>query len=188
MTFAEQEQRYQLLYERHRPRVFAYVLRRAPDPATAEDVVADVFLVAWRRLEDLPAACELPWLLGVARRLLANSHRSNRRRQRLLEQIRNVTSIDSKESSGDDPDHVLWEDREALSQALTRLSPVDAEILRLTAWEGLSHTEIAHIYDCTANVVAVRAHRARKRLVTALSQQDVPVVSGRTAKIGNLSV
>jgi DNA-directed RNA polymerase specialized sigma24 family protein len=66
--------RIEQLYVRHASAVTAYALRRT-DRATAEEVVGDVFLLAWRR-RDLIADDELAWLLGAARRILANARRS----------------------------------------------------------------------------------------------------------------
>jgi RNA polymerase sigma-70 factor, ECF subfamily len=166
----EAEQRYRLLFERHWRRVLAYAARRAPDAATAEDVVAEVFLVAWRRIDEVPSDCELAWLLGVARRVLANSRRSLQRRERLIEHVgHNITHLqmislqhDRDTSSADD---------QRVIDALSRMRRADAEVLRLTAWEGLSHDEIAVVLNCSVNAVAVRGHRARKRLEQLLVER-----------------
>ncbi len=63
-----------------------YVVRRAP-VAAVDDVLADTFLVLWRRLDDLPGDDPLPWAYAVARRCLANAHRSARRQLSLVERI-----------------------------------------------------------------------------------------------------
>jgi RNA polymerase sigma-70 factor (ECF subfamily) len=62
--------------------VLAYALRRS-DPATAEEVVSEVFLVAWRRPDRIPALEPVLWLYAVARRVLANQRRATRRRAAL---------------------------------------------------------------------------------------------------------
>ena len=67
------------LYDAHYSAVRAYAWRRAP--AFADDVVAETFLVAWKRLEDVPADAALPWLLGVARNAHLNPVRGERRRR-----------------------------------------------------------------------------------------------------------
>src|SRR3954471_20347596 len=72
---------FERLWARHHRRVHAYALRRT-DRASAEDVVSETFLTAWRRRGEMPAD-ELPWLLGVARLVLANQARSQRRRDAL---------------------------------------------------------------------------------------------------------
>lgn len=178
----EEQQRYRLLFERHWRRVSAYVHRRCPDPAAADDVVADVFLIVWRRIDDIPAEHELPWLFGVARRALANSLRSAARRQQLVEKLaseRPDASGDSGASvNGHDPDTAGTVD--LVQRALAQLRPVDAEILRLSAWEELTPSQIAVVMGCSPNAAAVRLHRARMRLSDIL--QDLKV-SGRSGHV-----
>ena len=82
---AERRVRFEALFERHHTAVRAYVVRRSAG-IVVEDVVADTFLVAWRRLEDVPDVA-LPWLLGVARRVLADQRRGARRRRSLTERL-----------------------------------------------------------------------------------------------------
>ncbi len=77
--------RFELLYAKHAPAVKAYVLRRA-DASTADDVVAEVFVVCWRRFEEIPVD-PLPWLLGVARRVLSTQRRGERRRGALHDRL-----------------------------------------------------------------------------------------------------
>jgi RNA polymerase sigma-70 factor (ECF subfamily) len=77
--------RFELIYAKHAPAVKAYVLRRA-DASTADDVVAEVFVVCWRRFDDVPVD-PLPWLLGVARRVLSTQRRGERRRGALYERL-----------------------------------------------------------------------------------------------------
>ena len=75
----EVEHRLEAIYRAHAREVHAYCLRRASRDE-AKDATSDVFLVAWRRIEDVPTGDEaLPWLLGVARNVLANRRRSLRR-------------------------------------------------------------------------------------------------------------
>src|SRR2546423_7741391 len=63
------EERFNRLYEEHFEAVRRYVWRR--EPSIADDVVAETFLVAWRRLDDLPVSAR-PWLIGVARNVRPN--------------------------------------------------------------------------------------------------------------------
>ena len=118
--------------------------------------MADTFLVAWRRLDQVPDPA-LPWLLGVARRTLANDRRSRRRRERLAERMR---------VEFDGVAVVPVEQR--LVDALHRLSIGDREALLLIAWEGLSTAEAAEALGCSAVACRIRLHRARKRLAAAL--------------------
>lgn len=163
----EVDGRYRLLYERHWRRVRAYALRRTSCASAADDIVAEVFLVAWRRIGDIPSENELAWLLGVARRVLSNAARGDARRNRLIARMHEAAQAVP-------PDHLLptshtagspsSEAGEAINAALGRLRPADAEILQLVAWEELSHAEIAAVLACSTNAVAIRLHRARQRL------------------------
>lgn len=139
-----------------------YALRRT-DPDTAQDVVADALLVAWRRLDEVPAGGELPWCYAVTRRCLANAERSARRQRGLLARI---ATLDRPATvappDADLPDPVLH-------RALARLPEADQELLRLWAWEDLRPAEIAVVLDISANAVSLRLHRARARLAALLA-------------------
>lgn len=141
-----------------------YALRRA-SPEDAEDVVADTYLVAWRRRDVVPDPPEeLLWLYGVARRQLANRRRSLARLHRLRLRIAHEPVVSVAEP--DDGDLRAIEVREALG----RLPGADAEVLRLLAWEGLSQREAAAVLGATENAVALRASRARRRLASMLDR------------------
>ncbi len=89
MRRAERHDSFERLYDAHFADVLAFALRRVADPADAADVTAETFLVAWRRLPDVPAgAAARAWLLGVARRALANARRGSRRRDGLADRLR----------------------------------------------------------------------------------------------------
>jgi RNA polymerase sigma-70 factor (ECF subfamily) len=158
--------RFDTLFEEcHRP-LLAYAARRCPSMADAEDVVAEVFVVAWRRLDDVPPGGDaLPWLYGVARRTLANQRRGLLRRARLaarLEQDAHTAATTATAAPITSPAG------EAALVALARLKPSDQEILRLVAWEELTHAEIATVLGISVNAVAIRLHRARSRFEAAL--------------------
>jgi RNA polymerase sigma-70 factor (ECF subfamily) len=152
--------RLEVLFEAHHRTVLAYAARRSPTLTDAEDVVAEVFLVAWRRLEAVPDGDEaLPWLLGVARRTIANQRRGLFRRRRLQERL---------ETTVERPLPAAPTGAEPALEALSRLSKSDQELLRLVAWEELSHAEIAAILGISINAAAIRLHRARARFEEAL--------------------
>jgi RNA polymerase sigma factor (sigma-70 family) len=156
---ASPEARFHTLFIRHYPAVFGYAARRVGRDEAA-DVAADVFTVAWRRLNRVPAEPQaLPWLYGVARRVVANQERAANRRLRL--EARAAAYADSTAPGPEslDPD---------VEVALSRLSPSDREVLRLAAWEELQPAEIAAVLGCSANAAAVRLHRARQRLAEQL--------------------
>lgn len=131
-------------------------LARRTDPATADDVLAEVLLVCWRRRAELPQPA-LPWAYGVARHCLANAERAVRRQGRVAARL---AVVDPPRETDRAP-----EDRHAaLHDALARLRDDDAELLRLWAWEQLSPTEIAGVLEVTPNAVSIRLHRAKQRL------------------------
>jgi RNA polymerase sigma-70 factor (ECF subfamily) len=148
------------LFEAHHRALLAYAARRCPTVSDAEDVVAEVFLVAWRRLDDVPAGdAALPWLYGVARKTIGNQRRGLLRRGRLQARL---------EQTAERPATPAPTGTEPALEALARLSEGDRELLRLVAWEGLSHAEIAAVLGISVNAVAIRLHRARSRFEQAL--------------------
>ena len=154
------EQRCRRLFDRYHRDVYAYCRRRT-DAETAADCAAETFLVAWRRLEDVPDGdAALGWLYGAARRTLANEFRRNRRWRRLLTRLRGTTS----EPNLNPETVVVRRDREAtVLAALARLRPQDEELLRLALWEELPHAEIAALLGCSTQAVTQRVYRATRR-------------------------
>jgi RNA polymerase sigma factor (sigma-70 family) len=147
------------------PAVRAYALRRTSADA-AQDVVAETFLVAWRRLDDVPADA-LPWLYGVARRVLANRRRAADRAMALEHRVAGATPA----LAGRDPGEGAG-DAEILRVALSRLSEPSREALMLVAWHGLSGARAARAAGCSRAAFAVRLHRARARLAAELEAQQ----------------
>lgn len=158
------EERFRRLYaDAYRP-LLAYALRRGESRADAEEVVSEALLAAWRRRADLPAAEEtLPWLYGVARKVLANQRRGRARRQRLARLLQPLAR------TATDPH--AQEPIEPVLAAMRRLPDRDQEVLRLAAWEDLSHAEIAVALGCSENAAALRLHRARQRLRAELVKE-----------------
>jgi RNA polymerase sigma-70 factor (ECF subfamily) len=139
--------------------VLAYARRRT-DVSTADDVLSEVFVVAWRRLEEIPASDPLPWLLACARRVLANHRRGERRRAAFIERL----AVEAVTTEGP----VELPDR-GLARALASISEQDREVLLLVAWEELSAEQAASVIGCSRPTFSVRLHRARKRLSAALA-------------------
>ena len=136
--------------------------RRGSPPADGYDAANEVFTIAWRRIEDVPAGeAALPWLLVVAKRVLHRRWRSARRFRRLVGRV-----AFAQRPSAPGPETVVVQRAEydAVVEAATRLSDGDREVLRLAAWEGLSHREIAEVLGCSIAAVDQRLHRAKKRL------------------------
>jgi RNA polymerase sigma-70 factor (ECF subfamily) len=140
-------QRFEQIYEQHAGAVRAYVRRRAPE-SVVDDVVADVFVVALRRLDEVPRNA-LPWLYAVARKTLANERRKRRE-----------VPVAAPEASYE-PEPV---GDSQLAAAFAALSDADREILRLVAWEGVSLRDAARVLECSPVAARVRLHRAKARL------------------------
>ena len=173
------EQRFQSLYDAYQRPVLAYFLRRT-DEATAFDGAAETFLVAWRRIDDVPDDRQLPWLYGVSRRVLANLRRGERRYRALG---RRIPAPDADAEPG--PEAIVVrsdEDRQVLD-AVATLRPEDQEIIRLRVWEELSNTEIAEVIGTSPHAISQRVHRITRRLAHELSRPAVhrvrPVPSRR---------
>lgn len=142
-------------------------LRRRTDPATADDVLGDVLLVLWRRVDDIPDDAPLAWAYGVARGCLANAVRGAVRQDRL------ALRVAREPAEGEGPDH------SALDDALAEMSEADRELLRLWAWEQLPPREIATVLGISANAASIRLHRAVGKLREKLGATKEPG-SGRT--------
>jgi RNA polymerase sigma-70 factor (ECF subfamily) len=147
------------LYRNHFVAIYAYVLRRASRTDTA-DLVADVFATAWRRIDDVPAGLDSKmWLYGVARRIISQHYRSKGRVDRLKSKLlHNALLV----SPGDQSESFDLDTQ--VRQLIKSLRDDDRELVTLIVWDGLTHAEVAMILGCTANAVAIRWHRALKRL------------------------
>ncbi|MDO0938996.1 sigma-70 family RNA polymerase sigma factor [Streptomyces sp. DG2A-72] len=161
MDADESSERLEQLFRQTFRRVMAYCLRRTGDTA-AHDAVAEVYAVAWRRRRHLPDDGEeaVLWLLGIARRVLANQARSQRRWSRLLLRV------------AEQPDPPRRQERDAddeLLAALEQGSAADRELLRLAYWDDLSRHEIAAVLGISVGAVDTRLHRARQRLKERLA-------------------
>jgi RNA polymerase sigma-70 factor (ECF subfamily) len=160
--------RFETLFTRHHDAVLTYLVRRSDSREDAADLVADTFLTAWRRLDDVPADEQtLPWLYGVARRVLANHRRGENRRHSLADKLRDDLSRSAPVGLSS-PDPVLQQTAEAFRQ----LSDNDRELLSLAAWEGLDNAQLATALGCSSNAVGVRLYRARRRLERLIAGRD----------------
>lgn len=144
----------------------AYARRRSIDVGEADDIVSEVYAIAWRRRNDLLRdSPSLPWLYGIAGNVMRNQWRASSRRLQLVERLeaqpQPQPAGDPAEQSGSD-----------LRSALEELSFDDQEILRLVAWEGLGHAEVAQVLGITTNAVGIRIHRARQRLEKELQARS----------------
>ncbi|MEU1588127.1 RNA polymerase sigma factor [Micromonospora sp. NPDC005710] len=153
------EERFRRAYADDFGSLLAYALRRVAHPEDAADVVAETFLVAWRRRQDIPVDGETRlWLYGVARRVLANHHRGGVRRHRLGERLRQQIAAAPLDPGSEVPERL------AVWAALAGLTEMDREVLMLTVWEGLQPREVAAVLGVSPAVVRTRLSRARARL------------------------
>ncbi len=170
--------RFATLVEPHLPELRAFVDRRAP--ALADDVLSEVGVVAWRRIDELPPGKERAWLFGVTRNVLMAEHRK-------------VAARDSGRADVELADLASPADlaltpavHGPLAQALARLSARDRELLLLTAWEGLSTAEAAAVLDIRGTAARMGLVRARRRLAAALDELD-PGWTGQPATVARPS-
>jgi RNA polymerase sigma-70 factor, ECF subfamily len=152
--------RFEHVFREHGAAVRAYARRRIGE-AAADDVVSEVFVIAWRRVDALPDD-PLPWLYGCARRVLANQRRGARRQEALAVRLAELRGPGSHDGAGDRAN--------TLRSALASLRESDREVLMLIAWEGLDPAHAARALGCSRATLAVRLHRARGRLREATAQ------------------
>ena len=161
---SERERRFDALFASYGSDVVAYCGWRAGSASDAQDAVADVFLTAWRRLDELPEGdAARIWLYATARRVIANQQRSSRRRHALRERLALEPASRPNEAPAGD-EHTL------VHEALGRLGPQDREVLLLAEWESLSPAEIAGVVGCRAVTARGRLHRARRRFRTVFEE------------------
>jgi RNA polymerase sigma factor (sigma-70 family) len=160
--------RFNRLYREQGRAILAYALRRVPAPEDAADVVAETFLVAWRRFPEVPVddGARL-WLYAVAGNVIANQRRAERRRTRLgarlAESLR--TEIATHEAPRGEAAEVL--------RAVGELGPDDRELLMLVSWEDLAPAEAARVLGISALAARSRLHRARRRLKGLLREREL---------------
>ncbi len=165
--------RFESVYRELYAPICGYVLRRAREPEDAAEAIAETFATLWRRFDSCPDGDELrPWLFGVARRVIANQRRGERRRTALGERL--AESVDPAVLEAPRPEEPASE----LARAFASLSHSDRELLSLFAWEGLTREEIAVALGTNRAAVRLRLHRARKRLRDALPASQIRITGG----------
>jgi RNA polymerase sigma-70 factor, ECF subfamily len=169
-TQESDEERFEQLYRDH-VRAIAVYLRARTDQEAALDALARTFEIAWRRLSDIPENARA-WLFGVARRVLADQRRSAGRHQALVARVSETIASNTQDHAS------LFDARAAILAALMELPEQQREALLLVAWDGLSQREAAIVLGCSSSALAVRVHRARRRLRAAIGNADLPGVRG----------
>jgi RNA polymerase sigma-70 factor, ECF subfamily len=170
------KERFRRLFDEAYPALRRYALHRGLTGADADDLVAATLEVAWRRLGDVPDAEPLPWLYGVARNLLRNQRRRDRRRDEVVARLAHLRQI----PASTDP---LELDTGLLRQALAQLSERDQELLKLVAWDGLSPSQVAVVLGCSPAAARTRLNRARGRLAARLGADPRSGSQGRAGQM-----
>ncbi len=155
--------RFRAMFEATFPRVRRYVHHRGVTGGRADDIVAETFLVAWRRRHDVPDDDPLPWLLAVARNIWLNQRRGDRRHLALVRRLPLPAAAPPPAEPGDIAPVV---------RALAALAPSDQELLRLVAWDDLTPDQARRVLGCSAGAFRVRLHRARRRLAEELAKRS----------------
>lgn len=155
------DDRFANLYRNHVTAIRAYCHRRTSSDKV-DDAVADTFITAWRKIDDIPRGPgELPWLYGVAYKVIGHQWRGVSRRRSLHRKLEGIGLV-----PGSTPDEVLVANEETLQvrAALDRLRRIDKEILLLAAWESLDGEEIAAALGISYGAARQRLYQARKNL------------------------
>ncbi len=151
------------LYEATFAQVLAYCRRRTPSLEDAEDAVAEVFLIAWRKLDRATSAdSPLLWLYAVAAKVVANQRRGRRRFLRLVDRV--ARFVDPGLEPGVEEQMLTAAAAADVVAALGRLRPLDRELLRLVAYERLTYAEAGQVVGLSETTVRSRVFRARRRL------------------------
>jgi RNA polymerase sigma factor (sigma-70 family) len=166
--------RFGLLYDRYCAMLYRYAYRRLGPSGSAEDVVADAFVVAFRKRDgyDHTKADARPWLFGILTREIARRRRSEEARYRA---IGRAGADDEVEEFADQVVSAVAAQavRGALGAALSRLRPAERDVLLLIAWGDLSYEEVAESLSIKIGTVRSRLHRARRKLKEVLGSQDI---------------
>lgn len=156
---AGRRHRLEQLFAVHGPFVYGYARRRA-SAEDADEVVSETFLVAWRRIDEVPPDA-LPWLLVVARNSLANLRRSQARQAALRGRLAATPRLPAQE---EEPGQTQPTASYAVLRALAALSAAEREAITLLAWEDLTPAEAAIVLGCSRSAIYLRLHRARRRI------------------------
>lgn len=135
-----------------------------------DDVVADTFLIAWRKIDQVPRGSEvLPWLYGVAYRVIGHQWRARSRRENLDKVLK---GIGHERMEMPEELLVVREESRQVLEALSGLKSIDQEILLLSAWEELPQADIAVTLNISIGAVRQRLHEAKKNLSKQYERLD----------------
>ena len=161
------------LYEQHAQHVYYLALRTVGDPTKAEDITHDVFLKAFRHLDQFRGQANVrTWLY----RITINHCRSVQStwQQRNIVATDNADVLDGPSANTDDPFRVL-EVKELGQRIQKTLDMLPAEyclLLLLVADEQLSYQEVASLTEQSADAVRGKLFRARKAFITEFQKTE----------------
>ncbi|MFF0267557.1 RNA polymerase sigma factor [Kribbella sp. NPDC004536] len=166
------EERFVALFEATYADLVRFAQRRVPEPQ-AEDIVAEAFLVAWRRPDDIPKgpADARAWLFGIARNVILNTHRGARRQHAVAVRLAETTAAFG---SGVDDDADLVARQVDLTRAWGRLTEVHQEALALAVLDDLTAPQAATVLGISPVAFRLRLSRARRALRSLLDHLPAP--------------
>lgn len=161
--------RFREVFDSTRDAIWSYCYRRL-EPDEVPDAVAETFLVAWRRMDKIPDGDDaLLWLYAVARNVVRSFRRSTARRTQLHDRLMHLRHTDDQEP---DVRVITREEDRALLLSVSRLRPIEQELLRLRTWEELSLAEISEVTGISIRGVESRLARIRKKLEASIKQRE----------------
>jgi len=152
------------LVAREAVRMLQFFVRRVHNPEDAADLVSETLLIAWRRHASIPTDKDESrmWLYGVGRRVLSTHWRTRRRRGALNDRLRdNLAATSQWAHEGPDVD--------GIRDAITKLKPVDRELITLVYWDGFTLAEAATLLKVKPATARSRIARARATLKNRLT-------------------
>jgi RNA polymerase sigma factor (sigma-70 family) len=176
---SESHRSFERAFDLHGPAILRFASRRVSSPASAQDVVSEAFLAAWRHWDRRPAdpASQLPWLYQFAASVLRNVYRAEARTIRLSLRV----ADDARTGATTANPAVSIAEMSALSDAMSRVSAADREVLQLLAWEKVQNAEeLGLALGISTSTARVRMHRARRRLKQHLHEQDEPLTAAQS--------
>lgn len=179
----DSQDRFRQLFQDNFRALARYATRRGLSEQDADDLIASIFEVVWRRIDDVPEGDEgVLWLYGVAFNQLRNARRSSRRVVRLTSRLSVTTSMPAPL----DPEDISVE---TILSAMKSLNHDDREVLLLFIGEGLAAVQVGTVLGCTEATARSRLFRARTRLagVLALDSAQRGSVAGHVEGVVNVN-
>ena len=154
---------FEQLFSKYGERVFRYAYRLISDAEKAEEVTNDVMLEIWKHAPKFEGRSRVStWILGIARHVALNAVRRKEFVTVDIDETPEAPEENTVTAAGEKDRETL---KQALKNALSKLSPEHRDVVELTFFHGCSYQEIAEIVDCPQNTVKTRMHHAKKQLM-----------------------